>query len=179
MDVIWNAWTMPDPSIQDAEGNRVLTQAPPAAVSHRPETMWSKLQIIQPGHVLVPMWKRALSSSFFVFSGVLVAASILAARSRVVRCISYVRASPGGPSIYLQTASHSRKLGYSYPVRDCWLRPANENQLMLEIKDQGKWVLDVRGAKIANELASDDRTLARSTMLKTWKDVDGSIRPGS
>jgi hypothetical protein len=45
---------------------------------------------------------------------------------------------------------------------------------MLEIRDHGKWVLDLRGAKIANRVAPEDRTLARSTMLKTWKSVNGS-----
>ena len=173
VDIVWNAWTMPDASVQDAEGNHV-----PPAVSRRTDTLWSKLQVIQPGHVLVPAWKRALSGSVFIFSGMLVAASILAARSRVVRCVSYARSSKEtpGPSIYLQTASHSRTLGYSYPVKDCWLRPWNENQLMLEIKEQGKWVLDVRGAKIGNEVGWEDRTLGRSTMLKTWKAVNGAVR---
>jgi hypothetical protein len=30
------------------------------------------------------------------------------------------------------------------PTKDCWLAPSNESQLLLEIKDQGWWVLDMR-----------------------------------
>jgi hypothetical protein len=163
---------MPDPALQ-VEGN----DARPAVGELRPSAL-SMLQIIPPGHVLRPAWQRALSGSLFIVSGVVVAASILAARSRVVRCISYVRASketPGvPPSIYIQTAGHSRKLGNAYPIKDCRLAPSNEDRLMLEIRDHGKWVLDLRGAKIANRVAPEDRTLARSTMLKTWKSVNGS-----
>jgi len=79
------------------------------------------------------------------------------------------------PSVYVQTAGHPRRLGNSYAVKDCWLTPLNEVQLMLEIKDQGKWVLDMRGAKIANKPVQD-RTLARSTMLRTWKAVEGPTK---
>jgi len=68
------------------------------------------------------------------------------------------------------------KFGNSYAVKDCWLSPSNADQLMLEIKDKGKWVLDMRGAKIANKPAPEDKILARSTMLRTWKAVEGPTK---
>ena len=163
---------MPDPGLQDsnaAEKTRI----------HTPEVEKSnKFQIIPPGHVLVPAWKRALSGSLFIIAGVVVAGSILAARSRIVRTLSYVRASresPGAPpSIYIQTASHPMKFGNAHAVKDCSLLPSSADQMMVEIKDHGKWILDMRGAKISGRPAPGDKTSARSLMLKTWKAIYGS-----
>jgi hypothetical protein len=64
VDVVWNAWTMPDPALQ-VEGN----DARPAVGELRPSAL-SMLQIIPPGHVLRPAWQRALSgcSSFRALS---------------------------------------------------------------------------------------------------------------
>lgn len=158
---------MPDPNLQNSTPE----------TEDKPNTnKLSMLQIIPPGHVLVPAWKRALSGSIFIFSGIIVAASILATRSRVVRSVSYFRPPGMPPSVYVQTASHSMKFGNSYAVKDCWLSPSNADQLMLEIKDQGKWMLDMRGAKIANKPAPEDKILARSTMLRTWKAVEGPTK---
>jgi hypothetical protein len=171
---------MPDPNIQNSalpEGTPAATAAVECTTANEPTTnKLSMLQIIPPGHVLVPAWKRALSGSLFIVSGIIVAASILATRSRVVRSVSYFRTPGLPPSIYVQTASHRMKWGNSYAVKDCWLSPSTEDQMMLEIKDQGKWVLDMRGAKIANKQAPEDKMLARSTMLKTWKTIEGSTQ---
>ena len=156
---------MPDPNLQ---------HSPPEEPTKNKPNKLSRLQIIPPGHVLVPAWKRALSGSLFIISGIVVAANILATRSRIVRSISYFRTPGMPPSIYVQTASHPMRLGNSYAVKDCSLAPSSKDQLMLEIKDRGKWVLDMRGAKIANKLAPEDRTLARSTMLRTWNVVESS-----
>ena len=176
---------MPDPSLHDSkrlEGNDQTPTTVETTLENKLDNM-SVLQIIPPGHVLVPAWKRALSGSIFLLSGVLVAASILAARSRLVRSISYVRPSKETsglpPSIYIQTASHPKEFGKSYAIKDCWLAsnaPSTETRMMLEIKDNGRWVLNMRGARIANKLASEDRTVARNTMLKAWKSVQGPTR---
>jgi len=166
---------MPDPDQKDATNTKVTGATPP-----RPTEKENMLQIIPPGHVLVPSWKRAISCSMFIITGVVVAGSILAARNRIVRTISYVRASketPGvPPGIYLQTASHPMKFGNAYAVKNCWLLPSSQEQMMLEIKDHGKWVLDLRGAKIGGRPPSKDKTLSRSLMLKTWKAIDGSTQ---
>ncbi|KAF9525073.1 hypothetical protein CPB83DRAFT_860243 [Crepidotus variabilis] len=168
VDIIWNTWTMPDPELEENGGTK---KSPPRDESNKGNIF----QVVPPGQVLQPEWKRALSGSFFIVSGFIVAGSILAARARIVRSISYVRATPGVPSsIYLQTASQGMKFGHAYPIRQSVLLPSSQDQMMLEVKEHGKWVLDMRGSKIGNRLASPERTAARSAMLKLWKSVDGS-----
>jgi len=153
---------MPDHDQKDTTNTKVTGAIP---IPPRP-TEENMLQIIPPGHVLVPAWKRAISCSMFIITGIVVAGSILAARNRIVRTISYVRASketPGvPPGIYLQTASHPMKFGNAYAVKNCWLLPSSQEQMMLEIKDHGP--------------PSKDKTLSRSIMLKTWKAIDGSTQ---
>ena len=167
---------MPDHDQKDTTNTKVTGAIP---IPPRP-TEENMLQIIPSGHVLVPAWKRAISCSMFIITGIVVAGSILAARNRIVRTISYVRASketPGvPPGIYLQTASHPMKFGNAYAVKNCWLLPSSQEQMVLEIKDHGKWVLDLRGAKIGGRPPSKDKTLSRSIMLKTWKAIDGSTQ---
>lgn len=159
---------MPDPRLQGSNPAEKNIHTPEAEKS-------SKFQIIPPGHVLVPAWKRALSGSLFVIAGVVVAGSILAARSRIVRTLSYSRASrESPPSVYIQTASHPMKFGNVHAVKDCSLLPSSADQMMVEIKDHGKWILDMRGAKISGRPAPGDKTSARSLMLKTWKAMNGS-----
>src|SRR6266540_3446046 len=169
-DIIWNAWTMPDPALQQqSDPTPTKVTGAPTRATEKKRNMF---QIIPPGHVLVPAWKRAISCSMFIIAGIVVAGGILAARNRIVRTISYVRASketPGAPpGIYLQTASHPMKFRNVYAVKNCRLLPSTQEQMMLEIKDHGKWVLDMRGAKIGGRPVPEDKILSRSTMLKTW-----------
>lgn len=169
---------MPDPRLQLQPAADTKLVEKNASMS---ETKKDSFQFIPPGHVLVPAWKRALSGSLFIITGVVVAGSILAARSRIVRSLSYVRASKetpsAPPSIFIQTASHPMKFGNAYAVKNCSLLPSTADQMMVEIKDHGKWVLDMRGAKISGRLAPEDKKSARSLMLKTWKTMNGSIHP--
>lgn len=163
---------MPDPELEENGGTKRSIPPP------EDEKQGNIFQVVPHGHVMQPEWKRALSSSFFLAAGLVVAGSILAARSRIVRTISFTRAAPGTPSsIYLQTASQGMKFGNAYPIRECALVPSSQDQMMLQVKERGKWVLDLRHAKVGNRLVPDDRTLARSMMLKTWRDIGGSVTP--
>ena len=112
-------------------------------------------------------------ASFTLCLGV-VAGSILAARSRVVRSIIVSQRSTNpmvGLQLYLETASHPINHGHEIYLKRCKLIERKNRQLLsFEVKDHGKWLLDLRGASI-NGMPALSPSLNYDSMMKAWQMV--------
>ena len=123
--------------------------------------------------VLQPVWKRSAFSLIHFMSGCVVAGSILAARSRVVRSITVSQPSTNpmvGPRLYLETASHPLHHGYEIYLKRCKLVEWKNRHISFEVKDHGRWILDLRGASI-NGAATLSPSLNYDSMMKAWQMV--------
>lgn len=118
-----------------------------------------------------PVWKRSVFCLVHFMSGCVVAGSILATRSRVVRSITFSQPSTNptaGPRLYLETAGHPLNHGYEIYLKRCKLVQWKNRQLSLEVKDHGRWLLNLPGASI-NGAAALSPSLNYDSMMKAWQ----------
>ncbi|KAF8814665.1 hypothetical protein BYT27DRAFT_7129537 [Phlegmacium glaucopus] len=162
IELTWNYWSItPDTS---AKGTETPNDHPvPSSESDGQR-------------VLQPVWRRGAFCLLHFMSGCVVAGSILAARSRVVRSITIPKLSTTtiggpmvGPRLYLETAGHPLNHGYEIYLERCKLSESkNKQQLSFEVKDHGRWLLDLRGASI-NGAAALPPSLNYDSMMKAWQ----------
>ena len=122
--------------------------------------------------VLQPVWRRSAFCFIHFMSGCAVAGSILAARSRVVRSITVSQRSTNpmvGLRLYLETASHPLHHGHEIFLKRCKLVESLNKQLSIEVKDHGRWLLDLRGASINGAPATLSPSLNYDSMMKAWQ----------
>jgi len=154
IELTWNCWTMPLDRQKDTSKG---TEMPiPEFESDRP--------------VLQPVWRRSLFCLVHFMSGCVVAGSILAGRSRVVRSITVSQRSTNpmvGLRLYLETAGHPLNHGYEIYLKRCKVVEWKNKQLSLEVKDHGRWLLNLRGASI-NGAAALSPSLNYDSMMKAW-----------
>lgn len=116
---------------------------------------------------------RSAACLIHFLSGCAVAGSILATRSRVVRSMTVVSQHPtnstAGPRLYLETAGHPENYGYEIYLKRCKLVEWKNNRLSLEVKGQGRWLLDMRGASINGASVYAAPSLSRDYMLRAWQ----------
>ncbi|KAF8155993.1 hypothetical protein B0H34DRAFT_715723 [Crassisporium funariophilum] len=151
MEITWNHWTVPSPtnSAREESTNDTADEV-----------------------ILQPLWKRGPACMLHFMSGCVVAGSILAFRSRVVRSVSIVQTSKAAntaPRVYVQTASHPPNFGHEFPLRWCLLKKRSDAQLIFDVQNQGRWLLDMRGASINGRPPSAAPEVARTSMLGAWK----------
>ena len=152
IELTWNFWTIaPDPKKDTSKG----TETP--VPSDKP--------------VLQPVWKRSAFCLVHFMSGCAVAGSILAARSRVVRSITVSQRSTDpnvGLRLYLETAGHPLNHAHEFYLKRCKLVEWKNNKVSIEVKDHGRWLLDLRGASI-NGAAALSPSLNYASMVKAWQ----------
>jgi hypothetical protein len=152
IELTWNCWTIaPEPTSKG-------TETPvPESDSDKP--------------VLQPVWKRSVFCLVHFMSGCVVAGSILAARSRVVRSITISQRSTNpmvGLRLYLETAGHPLNYAHEIYLKRCKLVKWKNNKLSIEVKDHGRWLMDLRGASI-NGAAALSPSLNYDTIVKAWQ----------
>ena len=122
--------------------------------------------------VLQPVWKRSAFCFIHFLSGCAVAGSILAFRSRVVRSISVSQISTNPMvdlRLYLETAGHPHHHGHEVSFKRCTLVGSTNKQLFIEVKDHGRWLLNLRGASINGAPAVLSPSLNYDSMIKAWQ----------
>ena len=122
--------------------------------------------------VLQPVWKRSAFCLIHFMSGCAVAGSILAARSRVVRSITVSQRSPNpkvGVRLYLETANHPLHHGHEIYLKRCNLVESINKKLFFEVKNHGRWFLDLRGASINGAPATFSPSLNYDSMIEAWQ----------
>jgi hypothetical protein len=122
--------------------------------------------------ILQPVWKRSPFCLIHFMSGCAVAGSILAARSRFVRSITVSQRSTNpmvGLRLYLETAGHPLHHGHEIYLKRCKLVESINKQLSFEVKDHGRWLLDLRGASINGAPATLSPSLNYDSMMKAWQ----------
>lgn len=132
-----------------------------------------KVQAESKGPVMQPIWRRSAFCFLHFMSGCVVAGGILAARSRVVRSITVSQHSADpmvGRRLYLETAGHPINHGYEIYLKRCKLMEWKNRQLSFEVKDHGRWLLNLRGASI-NGAAALPPSLNYDSMVKAWQTV--------
>ncbi|CAA7267278.1 unnamed protein product [Cyclocybe aegerita] len=160
VDIVWNTWGTP---------------APPSDDDPRPTNPENGDEVVPPKMVLRPAWQRASTGVLFFISGFAVAGFVLAARSRLVNSLTYVRGPR--PQIFLQTPNHHPNYGLQFALKDCSLIPGNSEQMVLDTRTQGRWVLNVRGAILNGRPGPMEKERARSKLISTWKSIQGSTTP--
>ena len=124
--------------------------------------------------VLQPVWRRSAFCFVQFMSGCAVAGNLLATRSRIVRSITVAQRSTNpmvGLQLYLETASHPINHGHEIYLKRCKLIERKNRQLLsFEVKDHGKWLLDLRGASI-NGMPALSPSLNYDSMMKAWQMV--------
>jgi hypothetical protein len=75
-----------------------------------------------------------------------------------------------GLQLYLETASHPIHHGYEIYLKRCKLIERKNRQLSFEVKDHGRWLLDLRGASI-NGTPALSPSLNYDSMMKAWQMV--------
>ena len=122
--------------------------------------------------VLQPVWKRGGFCFIHFMSGCAVAGSILAFRSRIVRSItvSQILTNPTVDlRLYLETAGHPQHHGHEVPLKRCTLVGSTNKQLSIEVKDHGRWLLNLRGASVNGAPAVLSPSLNHDSMIKAWQ----------
>ena len=156
VELTWNCWTIPpDPNNKKDSLNGTET-----SVSSESD-----------GPVMQPAWRRGAFCFIHFLSGCVVAGSILAARSRVVRSVTVSQRSKDpmvAPRLYLETASHPINHGYEIYLKRCKLIECKNRQLSFEVKDHGRWLLNLPGASI-NGAAALAPSLNYDSMMKAWQ----------
>ena len=148
MELSWNHWTVAPDHKEDAT-NEIETLPEPDE------------------RVLQPIWRRSAFCFVHFLSGCAVAGSILAARSRVVRSITVSQHSTkpmAGLRLYLETAGHPLHHGHEIYFKRCTLLEMRNKRLFFEVKDYGRWFLDLRGAS-----ATLSPSLNYDSMIKAWQ----------
>ena len=123
----------------------------PVAPDHKKDVTNEKEMVSESNKpVSQKVWRSAFCLIHFM-SGCAVAGSILAFRSRVVRSISVSQRSTNptvGLRLYLETAGHPLHHGHEIFLKRCKLVESMNKQLSIEVKDHGRWLLNLRGASI-------------------------------
>ena len=148
-ELTWNCWTVAPDHKKDAANETEIKSEP----------------------VLQPVWKRSAFCLIHFISGCVVAGSILAARSRVVRSITVSQRSTNpmvGLRLYLESAGHPLHHGHEIYIKRCKLVEWKNRQISLEVKDHGRWLLNLRGASI-NGAAALSPSLNYDSMMKAWQ----------
>jgi len=160
IELTWNYWTIAPDHRKDTSANGTETPNEPVPSD-------------SDGRVLQPVWRRSAFCLLHFMSGCVVAGSILAARSRVVRSITAPKRSTDpmvGPRLYLETAGHPINHGYEIYLKRCklieWKK--NKREASFEVKDHGRWVLDLSGASI-NGAAALPPPLNYDSIMKAWQ----------
>ena len=123
---------------------------------------------------LQPVWRRSVFCLLHFMSGCAVAGSILAARSRVVRSITVSQRSTNpkiGLRLYLETANHPLQYGHEIYLKRCNLVESINKKLSIEVKDHGRWFMDLRGASINGAPATLSPSLNYDSMIKAWQTI--------
>jgi len=70
--------------------------------------------------------------------------------------------------VYLETAGHPINHGYEIYLKRCKLNDCKNRQLSFEVKDHGRWLLNLDGASI-NGAAALTPSLNYDSMVKAWQ----------
>jgi hypothetical protein len=152
IEVTWDYWTI-------------------AAADHKKDETKMVSESDKPTSSLQPVLRGAFCFIHFM-SGCAVAGAILAARSRIVRSITVSQRSTNpmvGLRLYLETAGHPLHHGHEIFLKRCKLVESTNKQLSIEVKDRGRWPLDLRGASINGGPATLSPSLNHDSMIKAWQ----------
>ncbi|KJA25453.1 hypothetical protein HYPSUDRAFT_64662 [Hypholoma sublateritium FD-334 SS-4] len=124
--------------------------------------------------------KKVFFSGFYVLSGVIFGAGILASRSRILRKVTAYKAGPRGETtLYLQTAAHPRNIGHPFPSYACSLKNGDmPSRLLVVVQGHGGWTMLVNGANVPNQNPKIGEN-PRHAVIRAWRDGGGWIEPSA
>jgi len=78
-------------------------------------------------------------------------------RSRLVRKITIAPPAPAtagfsGKRVFIETANNGFNWGVQVPARKAKVLQRNDRQLLLEVTNHGRWLLDLKGAEIGGKV---------------------------
>ena len=124
--------------------------------------------------------KKIFFSGFYVLSGVIFGAGILASRSRILRKVTAYKAGPrGDTTFYLQTAAHPRNIGHPFPSYACSLKLGDmPSRLLVVVQGYGGWTMLTQGANVPSQSLKIEES-PRTAVIRAWRDAGGWIEPSS
>jgi len=78
-------------------------------------------------------------------------------RSRLIRKITIAPPAPAtagfsGKRVFIETANNGFNWGVQVPARKAKVLQRNDRQLLLEVTNHGRWLLDLKGAEIGGKI---------------------------